>query len=219
MELFELAWRTLFFYFFLLVSLRIMGKREVGELSLLDFIVSIMIAEFAVMAIDEQSLIKGVLPIVVLACTQIFLAYVSLKSDRLRDCLDGEPTMIIENGKIDEKAMRQQRYNFDDLLLQLRKQSISNFSEIEFAVLEPSGDLSVIKKETNAGEVVYPFPFIIDGVIQHDHLQRIDKDAEWLIAKLQARGYSDVKDVALCTGKKNGTLIIDEKETNYRKKD
>ncbi|SDI85233.1 DUF421 domain-containing protein [Natribacillus halophilus] len=210
-ELFELAWRTLFFYFFLLGSLRVMGKREVGELTLLDFVVSIMIAEFAVMAIQEQSIVRGIVPILLLACTQVGLAFVSLKSPRLRDVLDGEPTLIIENGKVDEEAMRKQRYNFDDLLQQLRKQSISNFSEVEFAVLEPSGDLSVIKKETRAGEVVYPFPIVIDGDIQHEHLHHIGKEEDWLKANLRARGYHDLRAITLCVAKKNGTLIIDEK--------
>ncbi|AXF57750.1 DUF421 domain-containing protein [Salicibibacter kimchii] len=211
-ELFALAWRTLFFYFFLLAALRVMGKREVGELTILDFIVSIMIAEFAAMAVQEQSLIQGMVPILILTCVQIGLAYVSLKSNRLRDLFDGKPTMIIKNGKIDEETMRTQRYNFDDLLQHLRKQGISNFTDVEYAVLEPSGDLSVIKKENDPGEVVYPLPMIIDGDIQHDHLQHIGWNADWLMTKLQERGYTNVKKIALCASKKNGTLLIDEKD-------
>lgn len=213
-ELFALAWRTIFFYFFLLVALRLMGKREVGELTILDFIVSIMIAEFAAMAVQEQSLMQGMVPIIILACIQIGLAYLSLKSNRLRDIFDGEPTMIIQNGKIDEEAMRTQRYNFDDLLQHLRTQGISNFTEVEYAVLEPSGDLSVIKKEHKGdpNDIVYPLPLIIDGDIQHDHLQQIGGNADWLMTKLQERGYDNVKQIALCVSKKNGTLIIDEKD-------
>ncbi|QQK81887.1 DUF421 domain-containing protein [Salicibibacter cibi] len=191
-----------------------MGKREVGELTILDFIVSIMIAEFAAMAVQEQSLIQGMVPILILACIQIGLAYVSLKSNRLRDVLDGEPTMIIQNGKIDEEAMRTQRYNFDDLLQHLRTQGISNFTDVEYAVLEPSGDLSVIKKERgdDPNDIVYPLPMIIDGDIQHDHLQQIGLDAGKLMDKLQARGYTNVKSIALCVSKKNGALIVDEKD-------
>ncbi|QQK75656.1 DUF421 domain-containing protein [Salicibibacter cibarius] len=213
-ELFALAWRTLFFYFFLLAALRVMGKREVGELTILDFIVSIMIAEFAAMAVQEQSLIQGMVPILILACIQIGLAYVSLKSNRLRDLLDGEPTIIIQNGKIDEEAMRTQRYNFDDLLQHLRTQGISNFTDVEYAVLEPSGDLSVIKKEHghDPNDIVYPLPMIIDGDIQHDHLRQIGLDAGGLMEKLQVRGYIDVKKIALCVSKKNGVLIVDEKD-------
>ncbi|GAK06346.1 DUF421 domain-containing protein [Geomicrobium sp. JCM 19038] len=210
-ELFSIFWRILFYYFFLLIAIRVMGKREVGELTLLDFIVSIMIAEFAVKGIEERNIVIGAFPIVVLACTQIILAYVSLKSNRMRDLLDGVPSLIIENGKVNEAEMRKQRYNFDDLMLQLRQHDITDFSRVAYAILEPSGDLSVIEIETTAGDVVFPFPFIIDGEVQKKHLNHIGKSRDWLVKELMKRGYTDLKKIAVCSGSRNGHLIIDEK--------
>ncbi|GAK11312.1 DUF421 domain-containing protein [Geomicrobium sp. JCM 19039] len=211
MDLFSIFWRVLFFYFFLLISLRVMGKREVGELTLLDFVVSIMIAEFAVTGIEEESLIEGMFPIIILACLQIVLAYISLKSNRLRDLLDGQPTIVIENGKVDEQAMRRLRYNFDDLMLQLRQHDLTDFTQVAYAILEPSGDLSVIEATKNAGQVIFPFPFIVDGEMQMHQLQHIGRDEEWLRTELKKRGYDDVKKIAVCSGNREGNFVINIK--------
>ncbi len=109
-----------------------------------------MIAELAVVAIEDTStpLFDALLPMIILMVVQILLAFVSLKNKKVRELLDGKPTIIINNGKIDEDMMRRQRYNFDDLLLQLREKDIRNIDEVEYAILETSGKLSVIKKST-----------------------------------------------------------------------
>lgn len=142
--------RTLFLYAVILLIFRLMGKREIGELSILDLVVYIMIAELAVVAIEtpDSEILKNVLPMLLLMVVQIVLAILSLKSKTFRDVVDGKPTIIINKGKIDENAMRKQRYNFDDLLLQLREKDISKISDVEFAILESSGTLSVFEKRT-----------------------------------------------------------------------
>lgn len=212
MEWLMIIWRTLFIYFFLLLSLRMMGKRELGELTILDFIVAIMIAELAVIAIDaEVSLAKSVLPIILLTIIQILLSILALKSSRARTLFEGKPAMIIEAGNIDEVEMRKQRYNYDDLLFQLRQQGMSDLTNVEYAVLEATGELSVIEKKEEGGEAVYPFPLVIDSEIQQEHLKRAGKTEFWLREQLTKEGFTDLQEVALCCMRKNGTFIIDEK--------
>ena len=183
---------TLLIYILILIVFRFMGKREIGELSVFDLVVNIMIAEMAAMAIDQQNndMLISIAPIGILLIIQMTMARLSLKSKKFRDIVDGSPTIIINKGKIDENAMRTQRYNFDDLLQQLREKDVSNISDVEFAILEPSGKLSVMKKEMNKDLTL---PLIIDGKIQKDHLNRIKKSEEWLCDKLTEKGYKELK--------------------------
>ncbi len=177
-----------------------MGKREIGELSVFDLVVNIMIAEIAVMAIDETTieLIKSIVPIVLLMLIQISMARLSLKSKKFRDLVDGSPTIVINQGKIDENAMRKQRYNFDDLLQQLREKNVRNIADVEFAILEPSGKLSVMEKnKSEEGDLT--LPLIVDGNIQHDHLRIINKTELWLRQQLKQKGYTDIKKISFCS--------------------
>ena len=126
--LFIIVFRTIFMYLLVLLIFRLMGKREIGELSLLDLIVFIMIAEMAVIAIEspKSKLTEAILPMLILMLIQIGFSQLSLRSRWFRVLIDGKPSIIIYNGKIDEKVMRKQRYNFDDLLSQLREKDIFN---------------------------------------------------------------------------------------------
>ena len=157
-ELTMMIVRTIFLYLLILIIFRLMGKREIGELSVFDLVVNIMIAEMAVMAIEETTtvMLHSVASIIVLMMIQITMARLSLKSKKFRDLVDGSPTIIINQGKIDEKAMRQQRYNFDDLLQQLREKDIHNIADVEFAILEPSGKLSVFEKDKMEDDISLP---------------------------------------------------------------
>ncbi|KHF28084.1 hypothetical protein LR68_03144 [Anoxybacillus sp. BCO1] len=123
MEYVTIILRTLLLYGAILFIFRMMGKREIGELSILDLVVFIMIGEMAVIAIEQPKdpIFHTLVPMIVLTIAQIAFAFFSLKSEVFRRLVDGSPTVIIKNGKIDEKAMRKQRYNFDDLLIQLRE--------------------------------------------------------------------------------------------------
>ena len=141
--------RTLLLYLLILAMFRLMGKREIGELSLLDLVVFMMIAEMAAVSIEntDEPIMRTIVPMALLMVVQIVFAFLSLKSKRFRDLIDGKPTIIINNGKIDEQAMRKQRYNIDDLLVQLSEKDIRNIADVEFAILETSGKLSVFEKE------------------------------------------------------------------------
>jgi uncharacterized membrane protein YcaP (DUF421 family) len=211
-EYFLIIFRTLFLYALVLLIFRIMGKREIGELSILDLVVFIMIGELAVVAIDNQyePVLHSVLPMLLLMMIQISFAMLSLKSKKFRDMIEGKPTLIINRGKIDEKEMRRQRYNFDDLLMQLREKDIRNIAAVEFAILEPSGKLSVFEKENkDTGDIT--IPLIMDGQIVDVNLSRINKTNLWLRQELKKNGYSDIKNISFCSYQ-NGSFFIDEKD-------
>ena len=173
--------RTILFYIIITVLYRFMGKREVGQLGIVDLIVSILIAELAAISIDNrtESIFLSIIPIVALVLIQMGMAYYSLKNQKVRDAFDGTPSVMINRGKINFKEMVKQRYNIDDLLTQLREQHIKSIEEVDYAILETSGKLSVFKKKDNRfGD--YPLPLILDGKIQEDTLKQIQKTEKWL---------------------------------------
>lgn len=213
--------RTVLIYFIILLVLRFMGKREIGQLSILDFVVSIMIAELAVISIENirVPMMNTIVPILILCIIQISLAWVSLKSEKLRKMIDGKPSVLINKGKIDEEEMKKQRYNFDDLMIQLRQSNIRRLSDVEFAILEPSGKLSVIEKteqEKNdpdyAAKVELPLPLVLDGKVQTEHLERIEKTPLWLRQELRKLGYKDIKKISYCSLNDNQTFYVDLKD-------
>ncbi|WP_174729932.1 DUF421 domain-containing protein [Mesobacillus harenae] len=206
-----IALRTLFLYVVILITFRLMGKREIGELSVLDLVIYMMIAELVVLSIESpnEPVIRSLLPIFLLMAVQIGLAYFSMKNKKFRDIVDGRPSILINKGKIDEKAMREQRYNFDDLLLQLRENNVVNVSDVEFAILETSGKLSVFEKVKAKGEIT--IPLILDGEIQEDGLERIDKTSLWLRQHLKALGYKDIKAISFCSYQ-NDRFYVDLKD-------
>ncbi|WP_270180599.1 DUF421 domain-containing protein [Alkalihalobacillus sp. CinArs1] len=219
MEYSTMILRTLVLYFVIILVFRIMGKREIGQLSVLDFVISIMIAELAVMSIEDPStpMISTFIPISVLVIIQLIMALVSLKSEKIREIVDGKPTVLIEKGKIDEHEMKKQRYNFDDLLVQLRENNISSVSDVEFAILEPTGKLSVIKKDQqdtgdeDSFSSLLPLPLILDGKIQGEHLERLGKTELWLRQELRKVGQRNLKEISFCSLHKNGNFFIDMK--------
>lgn len=202
--------RTLLYYVVILIIFRLMGKREIGELSILDLVVFIMIGEMAVVGIadTEKSLFLTIVPMILLMIIQIIMAIVSLKSKRFRDLVDGKPTVIINRGKIDEDAMRKQRYNFDDLMTQLREKDIRSIADVEFAILESSGSLSVIEKLQNSKEGDITIPLIVDGMIEEENLSRINKTNLWLRQELKKKGYRDIKQISFCSYE-NGKFFVD----------
>ncbi|WP_019909072.1 DUF421 domain-containing protein [Paenibacillus sp. HW567] len=140
---------TVLMYIFIFLSMRIMGKREIGKLSVFDLTISIMIAEIAVFSIEdiERPIYEGFVPMATLVLIQVLVAQFSLKSRKLRLLMDGKPSILISDGKLHRGEMRKQRYNIDDLLQQLRGQNITSPADVEFAILEPSGQLTVIEKD------------------------------------------------------------------------
>ena len=240
MEWYLLASRTVFMYVIIFIVLRLMGKREIGKLSVLDLVISVMIAEIAVIEIEQvdNNLLHGIVPIVVLLIIQIISAFLSMKSRKVRLLLDGKPTVVVANGEIYRDELKKQRYNLDDLMLQLRENGVTSVSEIDFAILETSGKLSVIPKSNDdvivgsslssenfdgneklANEStpkiippgfryeMLPIPLIMDGKVQDENLDKINKTRFWLKNIIQEKGAQHFKEVLLCT--------IDHKERIY----
>jgi len=150
-ELGMILLRTVLIYFVVFLVMRFMGKREIGKLSIFDLVISVMVAEIAVIVIEDTKvpMLHGIVPMLALMLIQVGLAFVALKNRKIRMLFDGKPSVIIAKGKLNRKVMAKQRYNLDDLLLQLRENQISAVSDVEFAILETSGKLSVFEKEQN----------------------------------------------------------------------
>ncbi len=169
--------KTFTLYFFIIFVYRLMGKKEVGELSIVDLIVTILIAELAAICIEEtkRSILVSIVPIVILVVVQITLSYLTMKNENIRTLVDGKPSVIVKDGKIDFTAMRKIRYSLDDLTSQLREKGIKSLEEVDYAVLENSGTLSVFQNTKD-----YPLPLILDGVIDYETLKEIKKDKKWI---------------------------------------
>ncbi|MFG6148402.1 DUF421 domain-containing protein [Halobacillus sp. B23F22_1] len=208
---FELLIRTLVTYFLILVIFRLMGKREIGELSVMDLVVFIMLAEIAVFLIEkpDDSIWRAIVPMAVLLTIQWASAALSLRSKKFRDWFDGKPSVLIKHGKIDEREMRRQRYNFSDLLLQLREQEIQHIADVDFAILEPSGKLSVFKNKENETSD-YAVVLIEDGNVQYAGLKEIQKNKDWLMNEIKKKGFQSVEEISLCTINLEGEICMDE---------
>ena len=162
MELVTIILRTTFFYFFIVLAYRIMGKREIGQLGIIDLIVSILIAELVAISIEniDDSIFFTIIPIILLVVLELTLAFISIKSRTFRTLFGGKPSLIIVNGNVNYKEMVRQRYSMDDLLLSLRQNSIKSIDEIEYAFLEPNGKLSIFKYNPFHTKSNYPMPII-----------------------------------------------------------
>lgn len=186
MDYLIVLFRTALFYIVITAIYRFMGKREIGQLGMVDLIVSILIAELAAMAIENRtdSVFLSLFPIILLVVIQVGMSFISLKNSKIRNLFDGNPSVIINRGQINFREMIKQRYNVDDLLTQLREKHIRSIEEVDYAVLETSGKLSVFKKDNKLfGE--YPMPLILDGEIDYDTLRQINKTEEWLETSLK----------------------------------
>lgn len=196
--------KTTILYFFIMFVYRIMGKKEVGQLSIVDLIVTILIAELAAISIEnaESSIFVSIIPIIVLVAIQIILSYTSLKSKSFRHFVEGKPTVIIKNGRIVFSEMVKLRYSLDDLVLQLREQGINSIEEVKFAILENNGELSVFDKKSS-----YPLPLILDGVIDYSVLNDINKTTGWLYKVLKDKNIN-LEDVFYAFYAKGNTFVI-----------
>lgn len=186
--LLRVFYRTIFFYILVIISYKIMGKREVGELSVFDFIVSMLISQLIAVSIEnyKDSIWFVVIPLITLVTFQVIIANISLKNNKFRTLLDGKESVIISNGKLNFKEMLKQRYNLNDLLLQLREKQIRSIEEVDYAILENNGKLSVFVKEDKDNKV-FPLPLILDGVIQENNLSFINKNKKWIYNILEKK--------------------------------
>ncbi|MDE6475881.1 MAG: DUF421 domain-containing protein [Erysipelotrichaceae bacterium] len=207
-EYFILIGKCIIFYFVIIIALRVMGKREIGELSIFDIVIYLVMSELLAISISEvdESIWKSMVPIFTLSILQILLSIILLKSKKARDIVDGTGVIIIQNGQINQAAMKKERYSIDDMMVQLRDKDYSSPDEVAFAILESSGHLSIIPQ--NKCKVKYPFPLISDGIIDTKVLSALGFDEEWLNQALLKEGIEDYKDVFLCLYQKDGLFVI-----------
>ena len=206
MDYVTIFWKTILFYIIIMIVYRVMGKREVGELSVMDLTVSMFMANIVAIGIEkfEDNVFFTIVPIVLLAVLQVILAKISLHCVGFRNTVEGEPSVIINRGKVNFDEMLRQRYNLDDLLVELRGQGIKSIEDVDYAILEVSGKLSVFEKNNDCE---YPLPVILDGKIDEDTLRQIGKSKEWLLKSVKKEGYS-VEDVYYGFFRQNEVFLI-----------
>lgn len=200
--------RTMILYTVIVIIMRLMGKRQIGQLQPSELVVALIIADLAAVPMAEVGipLLNGIIPIITLFVAEELLSYISLKSERARGIISGKPSILIENGIILEPELRRLRYNINDLLEQLRLSNIFDVADVDFAILETSGQLSIIPKPDKRAltprdmqiQIPYeslPVTVIIDGRINSDNLNKIGLDDDWLYSELEKKHIKDTKNV------------------------
>ena len=208
MDLFTIIFRTFLYYFLFLILFRIMGKREIGELGLNDLLVSVLFAQFATLAIEKynEPLLKTLIPTLIIVLLQVIISYLSLKSTKVRELIDSKPSLIIKDGKINFKEMESQRYGIHDLLTQIRDKGIKSLDEIEYAILENNGKLSIFLYDDKK---IYPLPLVLDVKVQYETLIEINKSKDWLYKILNEKN-TKLENVFYAFYKNNKCFIIEK---------
>lgn len=205
---FDIVWKTALMYLVVIVSMRLMGKRMIGELQPFEFAIAIMISELAVFPLTEgnTNILHGLLAIGVLVLCQFLLSLLSIKSLTVRTIICGRPRIVIKNGKILEKNLKKELFTINDLLEQLRMLNIQNISDVEYGILETNGQLSVVLKsqkrpvtpEDLGIETKYEglsLDLIIDGIVITHNLKLAKLDMDWLVGKLKENGWDNPRDI------------------------
>lgn len=217
--------RTLIIYFSLLLTMRLLGKRQLGEMELSEFVVAALVADLAAVPLQDTGipLLNGLLPILILFCCEVLISGAALKSVRLRAALYGKPSLLIVRGRIDQGEMRKNRFTADELMQELRNQGSMDISQIEYAVLETDGRLNVIpfpaerpatasQLGLDAGPGGYPFIVVSDGRVLDENLRRAGRDRPWLDRQLADRGHRDPGQVFLMTVNNAGQVYFAPRE-------
>ena len=213
--------RSVVTYFSLVMLARIMGRKQISQLTYFDYVVGITIGSIASVASLDKSvnMYEGLFCIIIWSVLTILISEITLKNIKLRLFIDSEPLLIIDKGKVIYKNMKKARYNIGDLLMQLRVKDIFYITDVEIAILEPDGKLSVLKKseyttltiedmnikKPKTGMMV---DLILDGNILSSHLQQIQKDENRVIEQLKARNINNIKDVVLQVYKQMNRYIL-----------
>lgn len=222
--------RTIILYAILIVALRIMGKRQIGELQPSELAVTILISNLAAIPMQEPGipLVGGVVPILTLVVCNSILSIISLKNRRLRRVITGKPSVLIKNGIIDQKEMRKNGFNIDDLLEELRMAGYLSVKEVAYAICETNGKLSVFPTSENkpatagmlnleAEDNGIPVTVISDGLIATNALKSIGKDLNWLEKKIKSSGFKP-ENIFLMTVAKNNDILMIPKTLNSKEK-
>lgn len=214
--------RTLILYCVVIISLRIMGKRQIGELQPSELVVAIMISDLATVPMESVDipLLSGIVPVLTLILAEVVTSFLSLKSHFIRKFIIGEPSMVIYNGKINEAELKRLRFNLDDLLEELRLNGCHDISDVEVAVIETSGKLSVIPRDdarsvtvedmqlTNVRRDGLPCTVISDGALNKSELARSGVTLSELTDELKKHGASSIKEVFIASIDAEGEYFV-----------
>lgn len=217
--------RTIIVYAFVVFSLRLMGKRQIGQLQPSELVVAIMISDLATMPMSDVSvpLLYGIVPILTLVICEMLLSFLSLKNEKIRVFLSGRPQELVKNGKLCVDEMLSSRINIDDLMEELRKAGYFSLNDIDTAILETGGTVSVIpsadsepvtKKdmEIESPQTIVPYIFVADGSVRQSELKRSGRNDVWLKKTLKSHKLSSPEDVFLMSEDGDGNLFIQRKE-------
>ena len=185
--------RSIVLYILVLLVMRCMGKREIGQLQPFELAISIMIADLAATPMAELGtpISYGIIPILALLVMHLLISFINLKSIKFREFICGKPSILIYRGRIDEKIMKKENFTINELQERLRGNNIFDLGDVEYAILETSGQITVIPKPEKQNVTLedmnikaeyagLPVDLVVDGVIQEENLRKISKDKNWL---------------------------------------
>ena len=218
--------RTIILYLLLMVGLRLLGKRQIGELEPSELVLTLIISDLAAVPMQDFGipLVNGVFPIVVLLCLSMILSFINLKSVRFRAVLCGKPAVIIREGQLVQQAMNQARLTIDELYEQLRSQGITDLKSVKYAILETNGRISALPYTRESpvtpealglqvqDQVALPILLINDGRVMTDNLRASGRDQTWLEEQLKSRKLASAREVFLLTVDEAGTVECVRKE-------
>lgn len=216
--------RTIILYGLVICALRLMGKRQIGELQPSELVVAIMISDLASVPMSDTAipLANGIIPILTLIIAEVVLSFLSLKSEGLRNLLTGKPSVIIRNGVICQDEMRRARYNMEDLLEELRLKDYINIGDVYMAVLETNGELTVVPKtakrplkaedlQIQSAQETIPYVLISDGKLRRQHLRESGLNMAWIEKQLKQYHVSSIKDVFLLSVDDQQNVVLQAK--------
>ncbi|AWK50811.1 DUF421 domain-containing protein [Clostridium beijerinckii] len=208
--MFVVSIRTAILYLLVVLTMRLMGKRQIGELQPYEFVITIMISDLASLPMQDSRLplLQGIIPIITLLFLKTILTQIGLKFQYTRKFVDGEPCILIHKGRINYSTLKKQQLNIDELLEELRLANYFNLDEIQYAILENDGQMSILPvdynsskincgKSTQNAEVTLPKVLISDGKINKNSLTSIDKDEKWILNLLKNHNILSIKHVLI----------------------
>ena len=204
--MFIVIFRTCILYLLVVLVIRLMGKRQIGELQPYELVITIVISDLATVPMQDVRLplVLGIIPIMSLLILELILTELQLKSNFMRKIIDGNPSIIIKNGKLNEKELKSQRINLDDLMEELRISGNLDISKIKYALLENNGQLSIIPMDNTTMNL--PAILYVDGQYNKETLSQMNKDTKWLEQKLQNKGIN-IEDTFIVLIDSTGKLI------------
>jgi len=228
MDTFLLAvFKTVIAFFSILVYARILGKQQMSQLTFYDYVTGITFGNIAAsIAIEPgEKIVPFLWILTIFTLLNYFMGVITEKSRPLRKIIEGEPVILIHNGKIMEHNMAQSRYNMENLLMQLREKDVFNISDVEYAIAETDGQLTVMKKShkrsatpSDMGIKIpqegLPAELIVDGEVIYQNLKQNNLDERWLMETLKNLGYNDPREIIYASLAADGSLYIDEKKDN-----